>query len=95
MPDRPGPRGGDPRRQGRLRHRDAGFGQAAGLDFVPLLWENFDLLMRQRSYFRPSIQALMYFIGGGRLQQRAAELAGYDPAPRGSNPVGGLSGHYR
>ncbi len=57
--------------------------KAAGLDFVPLLWENFDLLMRQRSYFRPSIQALIGFIGGGRLQQRAAELAGYDPAPAG------------
>jgi putative molybdopterin biosynthesis protein len=57
--------------------------KAAGLDFVPLLWENFDLLMRQRSYFRPSIQALIGFIGGGRLRQRAAELAGYDPAPAG------------
>ena len=32
--------------------------KSAGLDFVPLLWENFDLLMRQRSYFRPAIQAL-------------------------------------
>jgi excisionase family DNA binding protein len=57
--------------------------QSAGLDFVPLLWENFDLLMRQRSYFRPSIQALIGFMGQQRLQQRAAELTGYDPAPSG------------
>jgi molybdate-binding protein len=56
---------------------------AAGLDFVPLVWENFDLLMRQRSYFRPQIQALIGFLGGRRLRQRAAELGGYDPAPAG------------
>jgi len=37
--------------------------KSAGLDFVPLLWENFDLLLRQRSYFRPSIQALIGFVG--------------------------------
>ena len=56
---------------------------SAGLDFVPLLWENFDLLMRQRSYFRPQVQALIGFIGQKRLNQRAAELGGYDPAPAG------------
>ena len=57
--------------------------KSAGLDFVPLLWEKFDLLMRQRSYFRPQVQALIGFIGQKRLKQRAAELTGYDPAPAG------------
>jgi excisionase family DNA binding protein len=57
--------------------------KAAGLDFVPLLSENFDLLMRQRSYFRPSVQALVGFLGQKRLQQRAAELTGYDTEPAG------------
>jgi putative molybdopterin biosynthesis protein len=57
--------------------------KSAGLDFVPLLWENFDLLMRQRSYFRPQMQALIGFLGQKRLKQRAAELTGYDPAPAG------------
>jgi putative molybdopterin biosynthesis protein len=57
--------------------------KSAGLDFVPLLWENFDLLMRQRSYFRPAIQALIGFFAERRLKQRAAELTGYDPAPAG------------
>jgi putative molybdopterin biosynthesis protein len=56
---------------------------SAGLDFVPLLQENFDLLMRQRSYFRPSIQALIGFLGQKRLKQRAAELTGYDPTHAG------------
>ncbi len=30
---------------------------SAGLDFVPLLWERFDLVVRQRHYFRPPMQA--------------------------------------
>jgi excisionase family DNA binding protein len=57
---------------------------AAGLDFVPLLWENFDLLMRQRSFFRPAVQALIGFLGSERLKQRARELTGYDAAPAGA-----------
>jgi len=57
--------------------------KSAGLDFVPLLSENFDLLMRQRSYFRPQVQALIGFLGQKRLKQRAAELTGYDLAPAG------------
>ena len=57
--------------------------KSAGLDFVPLVWEDFDLLMRQRSYFRPQVQALIGFLGQDRLKQRAVELAGYDPAPAG------------
>ena len=56
---------------------------SAGLDFVPLVFESFDLLMRQRSYFRPPMQALIGFFGQKRLKQRAAELGGYDPAPAG------------
>jgi putative molybdopterin biosynthesis protein len=57
--------------------------KAAGLDFVPLLFENFDLLTRQRSYFRPSMQALIGFLRDTRLKQRAIELSGYDTAPAG------------
>jgi excisionase family DNA binding protein len=57
--------------------------RAAGLDFVPLAWESFDLLMRQRSYFCPAIQALIGFLRDGRVKQRAAELTGYDPSPAG------------
>ena len=57
--------------------------KSAGLDFVPLLFENFDLLTRQRSYFQPSMQALIGFLRDKRLKQRATELSGYDPAPAG------------
>lgn len=57
--------------------------KAAGLDFMPLLWEDFDLLMRQRSYFKPAVQALMSFISQPLLKQRANDLTGYDTAPAG------------
>ena len=57
--------------------------KAAELDFVPILQENFDLLMRQRSYFQPPMQALIGFFGQKRLKQRAAELSGYDTTPAG------------
>ena len=57
--------------------------RSAGLDFVPLIWENFDLAMRQRSYFRPAMQALVRFLSERRLRQRADELTGYDPSPAG------------
>lgn len=57
--------------------------KAAGLDFAPLLWENFDLLMRQRTYFRPALQALTGFISQPLLHQRASDLTGYDTTPAG------------
>src|SRR5262249_10212181 len=57
--------------------------KSAGLDFVPLVWESFDLLMRQRSYFRSNMQALVRFLGEARLSQRAAEMSGYDTASSG------------
>src|SRR5262245_1822787 len=52
--------------------------QAAGLDFVPLTWERFDLVLRQRSYFLPGPQALFGFIRSAAFRERAAELGGYD-----------------
>jgi molybdate-binding protein len=58
--------------------------RTSGLDFVPLLWEEFDLVMRQRTYFRPPMQALLRFITRGDLAERAAELTGYDVAPAGT-----------
>jgi excisionase family DNA binding protein len=57
--------------------------KAAGLDFVPLAWENLDLLTRQRNYFRPPLQRLLRFLGDPRLKQRATELGGYDLSPAG------------
>ena len=69
--------------------------KSAGLDFVPLLWENFDLLMRQRSYFRPQMQALIGFLGDNRLKQRAAELTRLRRRAGRSNPLRRLSSQLR
>lgn len=50
----------------------------AGLDFVPIVWERFDLVLRQRDYFLPPAQALFGCIRTAALRARAAELGGYD-----------------
>jgi excisionase family DNA binding protein len=58
--------------------------KSGGLDFQPLLFENFDLLIRQRSYFQPPMQALVSLLRENRLKLRAADLSGYDVTPAGS-----------
>jgi excisionase family DNA binding protein len=56
---------------------------AAGLDFVPLVWERFDLVLRQRDYFMPGPQALFGFLRHPAFRERAAELGGYDVTDSG------------
>jgi putative molybdopterin biosynthesis protein len=50
---------------------------AAGLDFVPIVWERYDIAMRQRDYFRPPLQALIEFLRTPAFAARASELGGY------------------
>jgi molybdate-binding protein len=61
-----------------------GVANAAGLDFVPIVWEPFDLVMRQRDYFRPALQSLVRFLRSDAFSARAAELDGYDLADTGA-----------
>jgi excisionase family DNA binding protein len=56
---------------------------AAGLDFVPITWERFDLVLRQRDYFRPGPQALFRFIRAAAFRERATEFGGYDVGETG------------
>lgn len=58
--------------------------RSAGLDFIPLVWEHFDLIVRQRHYFRPPLQALAGFLRSPALAQRAQELGGYDVSQAGT-----------
>jgi molybdate-binding protein len=51
---------------------------AAGVDFIPLMWERFDLVLRQRDYFLPQQQALFDFMRSVVFRNRAKELPGYD-----------------
>lgn len=57
--------------------------QAASLDFVPLTWERFDLVLRQRDYFRPGLQTLFKFARTATFRDRAGELGGYEVGETG------------
>jgi putative molybdopterin biosynthesis protein len=60
-----------------------GVANAAGLDFVPIVWEHFDLVMRQRDYFHPPLQAALRFLQSAEFAARAQELAGYELSDAG------------
>lgn len=51
---------------------------AGGLNFLPITWEHFDLVLRQRDYFFPGPQALFGFMRTAALREHAMELGGYD-----------------
>jgi len=55
-----------------------------GLDFIPLQWERFDLVVRRVEYFDAPLQRLFAFTRGELFAERAASLGGYDLANAGS-----------
>ena len=84
----PCPTGPDVAQAVRTQRADCGIATravalAAGLDFVPLTWECFDLALRQRDYFLPGPQALFGFQRTDAFRSRAAEMMGYDVAEAG------------
>jgi excisionase family DNA binding protein len=58
--------------------------KSAGLDFLPLTWERFDLVMRRRDYFMKGPQALFEFMRQAGFRDRASELGGYDVSDTGA-----------
>ena len=56
---------------------------AAGLDFVPLMTERFDLLARQRDSYRGPLQAFLSLLSKPVFAARAAELGGLDVSGAG------------
>ena len=67
----------------RADHADVGVATravaaAAGLDFIPLVTERFDLLMRQRDSYRVPLQTFLGILGDPVFAARAAELGGLD-----------------
>lgn len=50
----------------------------AGLAFIPLGWEAFDLALYRGIYFRNLFQALLQELGSEETQQMAKQLGGYD-----------------
>ena len=70
-------------------HADCGIASravavAAGLGFVPLLWERFDLFLHQRDYFAAPMQKLLIFTRSARFAERAREMTGYDVSDTGT-----------
>jgi excisionase family DNA binding protein len=54
------------------------------LDFVPLQEERYDLLMRRRDYFEPTMQSLLAFARTPAFAERAAQMGGYDLSGTGT-----------
>jgi excisionase family DNA binding protein len=54
-----------------------------GLDFIPLQWERFDLVVRRVEFFEPPMQSLLRFAGSAEFQARAESLGGYDTTHTG------------
>ena len=53
------------------------------LDFVPLMEERYDVLMRRRDYFEPPIQNLLAFARSAAFRERATQMGGYDLSDAG------------
>jgi excisionase family DNA binding protein len=73
----------------RAGHADCGIATRAvatiaGLDFVPLCVERFDLLMRQRDYFRAPMQTLLKLFADPRFAEHARSLGGLDVSAAGA-----------
>lgn len=51
--------------------------EQASLAFIPLLWEQFDLVMRRRSFFEAAPQKFFAFLRTDAFQDHARSLGGY------------------
>jgi putative molybdopterin biosynthesis protein len=49
-----------------------------GLDFIPLCWERFDLLIAKDRFFDQGIQLFLSLLKGRSIQKAAREYGGYD-----------------
>ncbi len=87
--DEPAVNENDVAREVHAGHADTGLGieaaaREAGLDFLPLADERFDLVVGRRDYFEPPLQALLALTRTPRFAERAETLGGYAIAGTGS-----------
>lgn len=73
----------------RAGHADCGIAtrtvaNAAGVEFVPIITERFDILMRQRDSYRPPLQRFLSLLRSPLFAERARELGGLDVAGAGA-----------
>ena len=83
------PTGPDVAQAIRSGHADVGVATRAvatiaGLDFIFLCSERFDLLIRQRDYFRPPLRAFLGLLSSDAFAARAQELGGLDVSMAGA-----------
>ncbi len=83
------PTGPDVAQAIRAGHGDCGIATravatGAGLDFVPLVREHFDLLVRQRDSYRAPMQAFLKLLASPAFVKRAQELGGLDVRKAGT-----------
>jgi putative molybdopterin biosynthesis protein len=79
----PCPTGPDVAQAIRVGRADCGIATRAvansiGLGFHPIMWEHFDLVVRQRHYFRPQLQTFISFLTSDALAAHARDSGGYD-----------------
>jgi Periplasmic molybdate-binding protein/domain len=55
-----------------------------GLDFVPLLSERYDLVLRKKHFDLPEMQILLDTLGRASFRQELEALGGYDASPAGT-----------
>ncbi|MBI2680054.1 MAG: helix-turn-helix domain-containing protein [Candidatus Solibacter usitatus] len=58
--------------------------RAAGLDFIPLASERYDLVMRKRQLSLPAIQQLLETLNRSAFRRELEELGGYDASQAGA-----------
>lgn len=73
----------------RRGNADAAFGLEAvassyGLEFSPIIEEEFALLVDRKAWFEPAVQTLMAFCATEQFMNRATEYGGYDTSALGS-----------
>ena len=54
-----------------------------GLDFIPLQWERFDLLIPKERFFERSLQVFLSLLTSSRFKELAESLPGYDISSSG------------
>lgn len=58
--------------------------RALDLDFVPVEWERYDLVIPQAHYESELLKPLLDLLAGEAFRRAVAEMPGYDPSPMGT-----------
>jgi len=53
------------------------------LDFLPLRWERFDLILAKEHFFQPDIQQFLGLLNDSQFQETARSMKGYDISATG------------